>query len=244
MSKSKKEQVMPLKTLPRHVAVIMDGNGRWAKRHGLSRSQGHRRGVQRVKEVVEQAAKLGIEVLTLFAFSTENWRRPKKEIDFLMGLLKIFLRREIKNLIKNNIRFECIGRIEELPASLVAILNETRAQTKSNSGLILNLALNYGGRAEIIDAVNKIIAEKKNSIAEAKVLEEAEFSNYLYTRGLPDPDLLIRTSGEERISNFLLWQLSYSELYFTEQLWPDFTSKDFLQALYEYQKRTRRFGGI
>jgi undecaprenyl diphosphate synthase len=243
-NKLNETQVRQDKLLPRHVAIIMDGNGRWAKKHGLSRSQGHRRGVQRVREIVEEAAKQKIEVLTLYAFSTENWKRPRREIELLMRLLVVFLKKEIKNLVENNIRLNCIGRIELFPDVVVKMLEQARSATEQNSGLVLNLALNYGGRKEILDAVNKIIEEKKFSTGKAQIINEDEFSRYLYTAGLPDPDLMIRTSGEQRISNFLLWQLSYSELYFSPKFWPDFTRNDFLRALRVYQGRIRRFGGI
>lgn len=233
-----------LKLVPQHVAIIMDGNGRWAKRCGLSRSEGHRKGVERVREIVEEAARLKIKVLTLYAFSTENWKRPKREINLLMRLLKVFLNREIKNFNKNNIRFECIGRIKELPGSVVEIINKARKITKDNNGLVLNLALNYGSRPEIIDAVNNIIKDCSSGELAQDGLDEDTFSQYLYTKNFPDPDLLIRTSGEQRISNFLLWQISYTELFFSNKLWPDFTADDFFKAILDYQNRARRFGGV
>jgi undecaprenyl diphosphate synthase len=232
------------KCLPAHVAIIMDGNGRWAKIHNLSRSQGHRKGAERVREITEEAARLKIKVLTLYAFSTENWRRPQKEVDLLMRLLKFFLSREIKNLKKNNVRFECIGRIEELPPPVVKVIYQAKQETRKNTGLVLNLALNYGGRTEIIDAVNKIIKAKQSGQLTPSDIDEFGFSRYLYTIDLPDPDLLIRTSGEQRISNFLLWQISYSELLFCKKLWPEFSAKDFRNCILTYQKRKRRFGGI
>lgn len=230
--------------LPEHIAIIMDGNGRWAEKHNLSRSQGHRRGVDRVREIVEEAAKIGIKVLTLYAFSTENWKRPKKEIDLLMGLLKIFLAKEINRLKKNNIRFESIGRLDKLPDSVLKVIYRAKDETRDNNGLVLNLALNYGSRTEIIDAVNKIISDKAKGQIKKVLIDEADFSKYLYTANLPDPDLLIRTSGEQRISNFLLWQVSYSELVFSKKLWPEFGKKDFLDCIRIYQKRVRRYGGI
>lgn len=230
--------------LPKHVAIIMDGNGRWAKKHGLARSEGHKRGVGRVREIVEEAVRLKIKVLTLYAFSTENWKRPKQEVDLLMRLLRLFLNKEINRLKKNNIRFHCIGRLDEFPDSVLQVLYKVMEETSQNSGLVLNLALNYGGRAEIIDAVNKIIQDKETGRFIPVLIDEIEFSKYLYTKGLPDPDLLIRTSGEQRISNFLLWQISYSELYFTKKLWPEFSKKDFFAAISDYQRRARRFGAI
>jgi len=222
----------------------MDGNGRWAKMRNLPRSEGHRKGVARVREIVREAARLKIKVLTLFAFSTENWKRPKKELGLLMQLLKMLLVKEIKNFNENNIRFECIGRIKEFPTVLLKAIEEAREKTKKNTGMILNLALNYGSRTEIVDAVNKIIHDKISHKLKAGSIDEPMFERYLYSAGLPDPDLLIRTSGEQRISNFLLWQISYSELYFSQKPWPDFTQKDFINALCAYQERSRRFGGI
>lgn len=233
-----------LKPIPKHVAIIMDGNGRWAKSHGLSRSEGHRRGAKRVLEIVEEAVRLKIEVITLYAFSIENWRRPRREVNLLMQLLNFFLKKELRNLNKNNIRFSCIGRIEQLPGSVQNVLGQAKESTKKNTGMILNLALNYGSRAEIVDAVNKIIRDKSADKLKSDLLHEADFQKYLDTAGLPDPDLLIRTSGEQRISNFLLWQISYSELLFIEKLWPDFTKDDFHKAICTYQRRSRRFGGI
>lgn len=239
-----KAQSSNASAMPSHIAIIMDGNGRWAKKHGLERSQGHKRGVEKVKEIVEEAARLGIKVLTLYAFSTENWKRPKREVDLLMRLLKIFLAKEINRLKKNNICFEFIGRINELPDSVSKMLLEVKKETAGNSGLVLNLALNYGSRSEIIDAVNKIIHDKASGKLTKDAIDENDFSGYLYTAGLPDPDLLIRTSGEERVSNFLLWQISYSELVFCDKLWPEFGKKDLLDCIAIYQKRVRRFGAI
>lgn len=230
--------------LPEHIAIIMDGNGRWAEKHNLPRSEGHKRGVDRVREIVEEAARIGIKVLTLYAFSTENWKRPKNEIDLLMRLLKIFLAKEISRLKKNNIRFECIGRLDKLPESVLKIIYRAKEETRDNNGLVLNLALNYGSRTEIIDAVNKIMLDKANGHLSKATLDEADFSRYLYTANLPDPDLLIRTSGEQRISNFLLWQVSYSELVFPKKLWPEFGKKDLHDCIRAYQRRVRRFGGI
>lgn len=225
-------------TLPAHVAVIMDGNGRWARKRGLPRVAGHRSGVNAVREIVEGAAELGISVLTLYAFSVENWKRPPAEVRTLMTLLKEYLNREIENLDRNNIRFRVIGRVEGLDASVRHEIDRAVSRTQSNTGMIFLVALNYGGRAEIVDAVNRLIASKQGPV------NEADLSRNLYTSGLPDPDLLIRTSGEMRVSNFLLWQIAYSEIYVTNTLWPDFSKKDLYEAIIAFQKRERRYGGL
>ncbi|MCK9604736.1 MAG: isoprenyl transferase [Candidatus Omnitrophica bacterium] len=230
--------------LPRHIAIIMDGNGRWAKARGLPRTAGHNEGAKRVKEIVRVAAELGIEVLTLFAFSAENWSRPKKEIDALMRYLNDFLEREISQLHKNNIKFKAIGSNEPLPEYLQVKIKEAQEKTKNNKGMVLVLALNYGGRQEIVDAVEGFARAVADGKAKIGSLDAEGFSKYLYTSGLADPDLLIRTSGQMRISNFLLWQLSYTELYFPEVYWPDFKRGDLEEAIEEYQKRERRFGGV
>ena len=226
--------------LPRHVAVIMDGNGRWAKKRFLPRVAGHRAGVEAVRNSVDTAARLGIEVLTLYAFSVENWKRPAYEIEALMTFLKEYLRKEIDNLDRNNIRFQTIGRMHDLDESVQVELNSAIQQTAKNTGMVLNVALNYSGRVEIVDAVRSII--KAGTAPET--ITEAELSKHLYTYDLPDPDLMIRTSGEFRISNFLLWQLAYAEIYITEVYWPDFRRPNFFSAIIDYQKRDRRFGGI
>ncbi|MBI4906064.1 MAG: isoprenyl transferase [Acidobacteria bacterium] len=231
--------------LPAHIAVIMDGNGRWAKLRGLPRAAGHKAGVEPVREVVETCARLGLECLTLYAFSMENWKRPRAEVDTLWRLLRYYLKAELPRLARNNIRLNVIGRPDSLPAQAFRELEETIARTAGNTGLRLNLAINYGGRQELTDAVNSILSEarRKGQLAGLVVDEEA-ITNHLYTAGMPDPDLLIRTSGEMRVSNFLLWQIAYAELYVTETLWPDFRKLDLLRALVEYQKRDRRFGGL
>ena len=228
-----------MKDLPRHLAIIMDGNGRWAKKRHLPRVFGHRAGMVSVRQVIEECARLGIKVLTLYAFSTENWSRPSSEVQFLFRLLKGYLRREKARLIRNNIVVRTIGEIDKLPGDIQKMLKELVQETSSNSGLIVNLALNYGGRQEIISAINRYL----NS-GQKEVLNQETFSRYLDTADLPDPDLIIRTSGEMRLSNFLLWQSAYSELYFTRTLWPDFRRQQLLKALREYPKRQRRFGGI
>ena len=230
--------------LPRHVAIIMDGNGRWAKLRRKRRVEGHRAGIASVRDVVETSARLGLQVLTLYAFSVENWKRPKTEVSTLMGLLKHYLRRELKTLLKNNIRFRVIGRQAELPDDVRKELERAVERTQGSSGLQFNIALNYGGRAEITDAVRRLVEEALANGGGAKPIDEDAIGARLYTAGQPDPDLLIRTSGEMRISNFLLWQIAYSEIWVTDVLWPDFRRKHLLQAVADYQKRERRYGGI
>ncbi len=230
--------------VPGHIAFIMDGNGRWAKERGLPRISGHRAGAQRVKEIVRIASDLGIKVVTFFTFSTENWSRPKREVDLLMLFLGDFLKKEIKNLHKNNIRFMTIGQDDPLPRALQAKIKETERETRSNSGLIMVLALNYGARHEIVEAAKRIAADVVKQEVNIDSLNEDMFSRYLYTAGLPDPDFLIRTSGEMRISNFLLWQLSYAEIYFTKTYWPDFGEEELKKAISVYQNRERKFGKI
>ncbi len=230
--------------IPKHVAIIIDGNGRWAKERGLPRIFGHRVGINRVKEIVKVADKLGIKVITFFAFSTENWTRPEKEVNMLMRSLNNFLDRNIAELDEKNIRLMVIGRDDPIPKFLQTKIKEAQDRTKDNTGLIAVLALNYGSRQEIVDAVKKFTNAVIKDEANLEGLDIENFSNYLYTAGLPDPDLLIRTSGEMRISNFLLWQLSYAELYFPKKYWPDFGKEDLEKAIEEYQKRERRFGDI
>jgi undecaprenyl diphosphate synthase len=234
---------LDLQRLPRHIAIIMDGNGRWAQRRHLPRVAGHRAGVQSARAAIETCARLKLEALTLYAFSVENWRRPKSEIDFLMQLLREYLRRELPLIHKNNIRFRVLGRIDELPASVQREVREAVEVTSRNTGMILALALNYGGRAEIVDAVNSILAEQRAAHAPEQV-QESQLARHLYTAGMPEPDLLIRTSGEMRVSNFLLWQIAYAEIYFTETLWPDFSRPCLIEALLEFQKRERRYGAL
>ena len=226
--------------LPAHVAIIMDGNGRWAAQRHLPRVEGHRAGIDSVRDVVETSARMGIGVLTLYAFSVENWKRPRAEISTLMMLLKRYIRLELGTLNKHNIRFRVIGRSEELSPDVRRELEAGICETAANTGMLFNIALNYGGRTEIVDAVRRALAA---GIAPAD-LDERRFSELLYTAGQPDPDLLIRTSGEMRISNFLLWQIAYAEIWVTETLWPDFRRRDLLEAVLAYQKRDRRYGGI
>ena len=230
--------------LPAHVAVIMDGNGRWAAQRHLPRVEGHRAGIDSVRDVVETSARLGIDVLTLYAFSIENWKRPRPEINTLMILLKRYLRLELSTLLKNNIRFQVIGRIDELPRDVRDELRRGIENTRACSGLLFNIALNYGGRAEITDAVRRLVAEVLANGRDPSAIDERTLSSYLYTAGQPDPDLLIRTSGEMRVSNFLLWQIAYAEIWVTDVLWPDFRRRHLLQAVADYQKRERRYGGI
>ncbi len=230
--------------IPKHIAIIMDGNGRWARKRGLPRIIGHREGMARVREIVRACVELDIRILTLYAFSVENWKRPKSEINTLMRFLEEFLERERDNLIKNEIRLKIIGRFNEFPRSISDKLNKIEHITQDNKKLFLNLALNYGGRAEIVDATKKVIKEVLENKLRVEDIDEKVFANYLYTAGIPDPDLLIRTSGEMRISNFLLWQVSYCEIYITQKYWPDFKKKDLEIAITEYQQRERRFGGI
>lgn len=230
--------------IPKHVAFIMDGNGRWAEKRGMSRTAGHREGVKRIKEIIRGASSLGIQIVTFFAFSTENWSRPKSEVNVLMRYLDYFLDREIKVLHKNNIRFTVIGRGEPIPKYLQAKIKQAQEKTKGNTGLRVILALNYGGRQEIVDAAKKFAQDVLEAKVDSESLDAQKFNRYFYTADIIDPDLLIRTSNEMRISNFLLWQLSYSEFYFSGKCWPDFGIEQLKEAIKEYQKRDRRFGGL
>jgi undecaprenyl diphosphate synthase len=229
-------------SLPRHIAIIMDGNGRWARKRSLNRIRGHREGAESVRTIVRSCREIGIEVLTLYAFSTENWQRPRKEVSALMSLLKDFLRSELPEMMKNDIRLNAIGQIERFPDDVLAVLRDVMEETRNNSGMILNLALSYGGRDEIVSAAQKIAADVQAGRIQTEEITEAFFSKYLYTGGMPEPDLLIRTSGEMRISNFLLWQIAYAEIYVTDTLWPDFRKDELIQILDDYKKRERRFG--
>ena len=237
-------RVIDFARLPRHVAIIMDGNGRWAQLRSKHRVEGHRAGIHAVRDTVETAARLGIEVLTLYAFSIENWKRPESEVSVLMGLLKHYLRSELDTLLKNNIRFRLIGRAGELAPEIREELARAEERTAGDTGLQFNIALNYGGRAEITDAVKRLFAELLREGRTPESIGEQDLASHLYTAGQPDPDLLIRTSGELRVSNFLLWQIAYSEIWVTEVLWPDFRRRHLLQAIVEFQKRERRYGGI
>ncbi|NRT13963.1 undecaprenyl diphosphate synthase [Flavobacterium sp. 28A] len=230
------------KNLPRHLAIIMDGNGRWAKKQGLLRAFGHESGTKSVKVIIKACAKLGIENLTLYAFSTENWNRPKLEVDTLMKILIKSLKKELPTLIENNIRLNTIGNLEKMPASAQKELLDVIEKTKNNTRMTLTLALSYGAREELVNAVKNISDKVKNNIISIDAIDDSIINQHLYTQNLPDVDLLIRTSGEHRISNFLLWQIAYAELYFTDVLWPDFKEQDLYEAIISYQKRERRFG--
>jgi len=234
---------LDLARLPRHVAVIMAGNGRWAQRKHLTRVAGHRVGTQTARTTIETCARLKIEALTLYAFSVENWRRPKTETDFLMQLLREYLRTEMPLIQRNNIRMRFLGRAQELPLGVQQDMRAAEEKTAENGGMVLCLALNYGGRAEIVDAANALLAERNAQGSRAPITQE-ELATRLYTSGLPDPDLMIRTSGEMRVSNFLLWQIAYAEIFVTETLWPDFNRARLLESFVEFQKRERRYGGI
>jgi undecaprenyl diphosphate synthase len=233
-----------LSRLPRHVAVIMDGNGRWAKSRNFPRVEGHRAGITSVREIVETAARLELGVITLYAFSVENWKRPRYEVATLMMLLKEYLRKELATLMENNIRFMPIGRIEGLDPSVQRELRYAQEQTASNTGLLFQIALNYGGRAEIVDTVNRIMAMLREKEMSDAVIDEAFFGDHLYTANVEDPDLLIRTSGELRVSNFLLWQIAYAEIHVTKVLWPDFRKQHLYEAIIDFQSRERRYGGV
>lgn len=235
---------LKIDNLPAHVAVIMDGNGRWAQSKGFSRIQGHRKGVKSVRSVITYAAKIGIQYLTLYSFSIENWKRPSIEIKALMTLLRRYLIVEEKELNENNIRLKVIGQINDLPENVQNEINRIVKNTSNNSGLTLTLALSYGSRQEIFHAIQKILIDYKDQKILFEDLKIEDISRYLYTKDLPDPDLLIRTSGEMRISNFLLWQISYAEMWVTPKMWPDFNEDDFEQAIIEYSKRNRRFGAV
>lgn len=229
-----------LSRLPRHIAVIMDGNGRWARKRSRPRIAGHRAGVASVRELVETCGRLGVPTLTVYAFSKENWKRPKAEVEFLMDLLREYIRKELDELCENNIRVGVVGRLHDLPAQVQDVLQHAVATTSTNTGLVFNLALSYGGRAEIVDACRRLIREG----VRPDEVDEAAIARRLYTAGQPDPDLVIRTGGELRVSNFLLWQIAYAELVVTDALWPDFRKRDLFLALAEFQRRERRFGGL
>ncbi|HEX2775011.1 MAG TPA: isoprenyl transferase [Candidatus Acidoferrales bacterium] len=235
---------LDLKRLPQHLAVIMDGNGRWAERRHLPRVAGHRAGVKAAREIIESCARLKLPYLTLYAFSLENWRRPQAEVDFLMRLLREYLKRELPAIHKNNIRLLIIGRAEQLPEGVRKDIEHGMQMTARNTGMKLVVALNYGGRAELVDAFNAMLEHIRSNGLSAFQADEQTISEHLYTAGLPDPDLLIRTSGEMRVSNFLLWQIAYAEIYVTETLWPDFSRARLLDALVDFQKRERRYGGL
>ncbi|HXG93390.1 MAG TPA: isoprenyl transferase [Blastocatellia bacterium] len=230
--------------LPAHIAIIMDGNGRWAARRNQPRVAGHRAGAEAVRAAVDTSARLGIPYLTLYAFSTENWKRPRLEVEALMGLLREFLRKEVRSIKQNNIRFQTIGREQSLEAAVRREIDYARRETASNTGMVLTVALSYSGRTEIVHACRELAAEFAASGRDPSEISEYDIERHLFTAGLPDPDLLIRTSGEMRVSNFLLWQIAYSEIYVTDTLWPDFRRADLFEAVIEYQKRERRYGDV
>ncbi|MDY6990214.1 MAG: isoprenyl transferase [Thermodesulfobacteriota bacterium] len=229
-------------SLPRHIAIIMDGNGRWAKKRSLNRIRGHREGTESVRDIVRICREIGIGGLTLYAFSTENWKRPREEVSALMRLLKDFLKSELPEMMKNGIRLRAIGEIARLPDGVLKILRKSMEETRENQGMVLNLALSYGGRDEIVRAAQEVATQVQEGRLRPEDITKELFSGHLYTCGMPDPDLLIRTSGEMRISNFLLWQIAYAEIFVTQTLWPDFRREEFIQILQAYQKRERRFG--
>lgn len=241
--KNNKNELFNMSKLPQHLAIIMDGNGRWAKKKGLPRSMGHREGAKAVKRVIANCLDFNIPILTLFAFSTENWKRPKNEITYLLKLFERVLSKEKAYLIKNNIKINFIGRLNELPNPLNDKINELRESTKKNNKLILNIAVNYGGRAEIVDAINSIILKIDKKNINIEDVNEDTIRDNLYTYNLPDPDLLIRTAGEMRISNFMIWQIAYSEFWVTPVLWPDFDKNNLVEAIINFQKRVRKYGG-
>lgn len=242
--KEKNNIQIKLDNIPKHVAIIMDGNGRWASKKGLPRIAGHKEGMDVVQKIVRAAVKYDIKVLTLYAFSTENWRRPKSEVDYLMRLPKEFLHIYLPDMIRNNVKIETIGEFSALPPHTKKAIVYAKEKTAHNDGLLLNFALNYGSRYEITQAIKHVVRDVKAGKIEEEALDEELISTYMYTNGLDDPDLLIRTSGEQRLSNFLLWQLAYTEFWFTDTLWPDFNEEIFHQALLDYQSRKRRYGGI
>ena len=236
--------VLDPERMPRHIAVIMDGNGRWATQRGLPRVAGHAQGYETVRDIVRASGQLGLSALTLYTFSTENWTRPKQEVDVLMELIEMAARNEVPSLMENNVRLRVSGRISELPASLQEALMEGMETTKENTGLVLNLAINYGGRREILDAVREACRRAQAGALDPEEITEDYLSDLMYTAGLPDPDLLIRTAGELRVSNFLLWQTWYAEIWVTPTLWPDFTPADLIRAIADYQQRERKFGAL
>ncbi|WP_053219629.1 isoprenyl transferase [Virgibacillus senegalensis] len=242
--KQKQQDALQKEALPKHVAIIMDGNGRWAKKRGMPRVAGHKEGMSNVKKIVTAASGYQLEALTLYAFSTENWRRPKAEVDYLMKLPMEFLNTYLPELVEKNVKVQTIGRFDGLPKHTRDAVEKAKDRTKGNTGLILNIALNYGSRNELMEAMKSFLNDVQAGNKSAEDLNEESFSEYLYTKNLPDPDLLIRTSGEQRLSNFLLWQSAYTELWFTDVLWPDFDEQLFEKALSDYQKRKRRYGGI
>jgi undecaprenyl diphosphate synthase len=237
-------QLIDMDKLPQHIAIIMDGNGRWAKKRFMPRTFGHRAGMSSLKQVVETCSELGISCLTVFAFSTENWKRPHDEISYLMSLLVEYINKELKELHQNGIHIKVLGDYRNLPPASVQAIDKAVQKTAANQGMVLNIAINYGARDEIIKAVQQIATQVKQGQLEPEDINEYHFKRFLYTAGLPDPDLLIRTAGEMRISNFLLWQIAYAELWFSPVMWPEFNREELLKAIWEFQQRDRRFGGL
>ena len=238
------EKQLDMSNIPEHIAIIMDGNGRWAKERNMPRTYGHKAGVETIREIVKESSKLGVKYLTLYAFSTENWARPKEEVDTLMKLLVQYLRNEFEELNKNNVIINSIGDISKLPKVCYDELNKAYEKTKNNTGLTLNLALNYGGRVEIVNSVKEIAKLVEENKIKVDDIDEKMIEKYLYTSGMPDPDIIIRPSGEQRLSNFLLWQCAYSEFWYSDVKWPDFTKENLIEAIFDYQNRDRRFGKV
>ncbi|MBU5317144.1 isoprenyl transferase [Clostridium bornimense] len=238
------EKPLDMSNIPKHIAIIMDGNGRWAKERNMPRTYGHKAGVETIREIVKECSNLGVEYLTLYAFSTENWARPKEEVDTLMKLLVQYLRNEFEELNKNNVIINSIGDISKLPKVCYEELNKAYDKTKNNTGLTLNLALNYGGRVEIVNSVKEIAKLVQENKIKVDDIDEKMIEKYLYTSGMPDPDIIIRPSGEQRLSNFLLWQCAYSEFWYSDVKWPDFTKENLIEAIFDYQNRDRRFGKV
>ncbi|CDM68872.1 Isoprenyl transferase [Clostridium bornimense] len=238
------EKQLDMSNIPKHIAIIMDGNGRWAKERNMPRTYGHKAGVETIREIVKECSELGVKYLTLYAFSTENWARPKEEVDTLMKLLVQYLRNEFEELNKNNVVINSIGDISKLPKVCHEELNKAYEKTKNNTGLTLNLALNYGGRVEIVNSVKEIAKLVEENKIKVDDIDEKMIEKYLYTSGMPDPDIIIRPSGEQRLSNFLLWQCAYSEFWYSDVKWPDFTKQNLVEAIFDYQNRDRRFGKV
>lgn len=235
---------LDMNNIPKHIAIIMDGNGRWAKARNLPRTMGHKAGVETIRNIVKEADALGVKYVTFYAFSTENWKRPKEEVNALMKLLVQYLRKELDELHENGVVINVLGDISRLPQECINEINRAKEKTKNNTGLVMNMALNYGGRAEIVRAIKNIVLDAKEAKIDINDIDEAFVNKYLYTANMPDPDMIIRPSGEQRLSNFLLWQCAYSEFWYSDINWPDFTAENLKEAIIDYQKRNRRFGGV
>lgn len=241
---TEEEISLDMENMPKHIAIIMDGNGRWAKKRKLPRTMGHKAGVETIRRVLKEADRLGVRYMTLYAFSTENWKRPKEEVGALMKLLVQYLKQEINELHKNGVRIRVLGDISMLPQECIDEIERAKEKTRFNTGITMNIALNYGGRNEIIRGIKNLVKDVQDGNINIDNIDEKMFEDYLYTKGIPDPDIIVRPSGEQRLSNFLLWQCAYSEFWYSNICWPDFKEKDLHQAIYDYQKRDRRFGGI